>query len=154
MATKNTPKRKRIQANEEKCIGCKLCEVYCIAAHSESKDLIRAFKKEFPRAQSRVIVEENRPVTFALQCRHCEDPVCVSACITGAMTKDEKTGAVTHDAEKCVGCWMCIMVCPYGGIKRDKKEKKIASKCDLCIEVGEAACVINCPNDALEVKED
>ncbi len=154
MVKKSKKKKRKIQANEEVCIGCKLCEIYCIVEHSKSKDLIKAFKKEFPRALSRVIVEENKPVTFALQCRHCDDPECVKACITGAMSKDPKTGAVVHDPEKCVGCWMCIMVCPYGGIKRDKNEGKIASKCDLCLELDVPACVENCPNAALIVVEE
>jgi carbon-monoxide dehydrogenase iron sulfur subunit len=100
---------------------------------------------------SRVIVEESRPLTFAIQCRHCEDPVCVTACMTGAMTKDPETGAVLHDKEQCIGCWMCIMVCPYGGIRRDMRDHKAASKCDLCLELEEPACVAACPNEALVI---
>lgn len=147
-------KRRRVEAKEEYCIGCKLCEVYCVSAHSNGKSLIKAFKDE-GRPLSRIVVEENKPVTFALSCRHCEEPACVEACITGAMAKDEKTGAVIHDAEKCVGCWMCVMVCPFGGIKQDRRHKKIASKCDLCLDNGgDPACVANCPNNALDVVED
>jgi carbon-monoxide dehydrogenase iron sulfur subunit len=69
--------------------------------------------------------------------------------MTGAMQRDKETGAVECDEGKCVGCWMCIMVCPFGVISRDVHEGKIASKCDLCIGEGEPACVKNCPNEAL-----
>ncbi len=154
MAKISRKNKRKIWANEKVCIGCKLCEISCIVEHSESKDIISAFKNEKPRPVSRIIVEENRPVTFALQCRHCDDPQCVTACITGAMSKDEKTGAVTHDEERCIGCWMCIMVCPYGGIKRDIDKKKVAAKCDSCPELEIPACVANCPNDALIVLEE
>jgi carbon-monoxide dehydrogenase iron sulfur subunit len=46
--------------------------------------------------------------------------------MTGAMSRDEKTGAVLHDQEKCVGCWMCVMVCPFGVTKPDHEKHKIA----------------------------
>lgn len=147
-------KKRKIRAREEVCIGCRLCEIYCIVQHSKSKDILKAFKEEFPRALSRIVVEENKPITFALQCRHCDDPPCVKACITGAMAEDEITGAVKHDPERCIGCWMCIMVCPYGVIQRDLAEKKIASKCDLCLELDVPACVANCPNEALIIVEE
>lgn len=68
------------------------------------------------------------------------------------MKKDEETGLVTHDPEKCIGCWTCIMVCPYGAIKRDASGK-VVSKCDLCAELEIPACVANCPNGALVYKE-
>lgn len=143
---------KRVYAKEEVCAGCGLCEVYCIAAHSKYKnDLVKTFKMEHPRPVTRVIVETNRPVSFALQCRHCEEANCTKACITGAMQKDPVTGIVTNEEERCVGCWTCILSCPYGAISRNEAGKKVASKCDLCSETGsEPACVTNCPNNALK----
>src|SRR4030065_874632 len=115
---KRTKKRglqlKRIIANEEVCMGCGLCEVYCTVQHSKSKDIVKAYNKEKPRPISRVRLEVNKPVYFAIQCRHCEDAPCVTACLSGAMTTDEETGLVTHNKEKCMGCWACVMVCPYG----------------------------------------
>lgn len=142
---------KRVYAKEEVCVGCALCEVYCIAAHSKyQNDLVKTFKMEQPRPVARVIVERNRPVSFALQCRHCEDANCTKACITGAMQKDPVTGIVNNEEERCVGCWTCILACPYGAISRNEVGKKVASKCDLCSESGKVpACVVNCPNNAL-----
>ena len=81
---------------------------------------------------------------LCINCRLCEDPACVKACITGAMQKDKKTGIVSVDESKCIGCMTCLAVCPYGCIKPGK----IALKCDLC-SGEEPQCVKNCPNRAL-----
>ena len=112
----------------------------------------QSLQRERPKPISRVTVERNKPVSFAIQCRHCEDAPCVTACLSGAMTKDEKTGLVTHNKDKCMGCWTCIMVCPYGAVKMDK-EGHVVAKCDLCQGFDEPACVANCPNEALVFKE-
>lgn len=145
---------KKIIIREEYCMGCQLCEVHCIVKHSGSKNIIKAYKGEFPRPESRVKVEEKGYVTFALQCRHCEDAPCLDACISGAMHRDKKTGAVLWDEEKCAGCWMCIMVCPMGVVKRNRRGDKIASKCDLCLDDKLPACVEHCPNEAIILEEE
>jgi len=144
-------KKKRIYAREEYCVNCRLCEIYCITAHSEYKnDIVKAFNKSAVRPVPRIIVEENKPISFALQCRHCEEPECVKSCITGAMQKDPETGVVTNDETRCIGCWTCILACPYGVVMRDFKHKKVASKCDYCMEAGgEPQCVSHCPNEAI-----
>jgi len=143
---------KRIIAEEEICMGCGLCEVYCIVQHSKSKDIIKAYNKETPRPISRVRLEVSKPISFAIQCRHCEDAPCVTACLSGAMTEDEDTGLIKHNKDKCIGCWTCVMTCPYGALKMDISGKVVA-KCDLCQELESPACVTNCPNRALTVKE-
>jgi len=143
-------KMKRIYIQEEYCIGCRLCEIYCQVKHSKSKKIIKAFKEEMIDILPRVLVEEIGYNSFAIQCRHCSDAPCVEACISGAMQKNKNTGVVTCNEDKCVGCWSCIMVCPYGVIRRDLSGKKIASKCDLCIDEKIPVCVENCPNEALK----
>ena len=42
-------------------------------------------------------------------------------CMSGAMTKDENLGIVSYDENKCASCFMCVMSCPYGVLKPDKK---------------------------------
>jgi carbon-monoxide dehydrogenase iron sulfur subunit len=92
-------------------------------------------------------------VSFSLQCRHCDEPWCVYSCLTGAMHIDEATGAIAVDAEKCIGCWTCIVACPYGALARDR-DRKVVAKCDLCPASDVPACVANCPNEALVFAED
>jgi carbon-monoxide dehydrogenase iron sulfur subunit len=145
---------KQIYVNEEYCIGCRLCEIHCLVQHSQSKKIIKAFKEEAPRAMARVLVEEEGPLSFAMQCRHCEEAPCIEACIVGAMHRDEETGAVLCDEDRCVGCWMCVMVCPFGAIQRNLGEDRAASKCDLCYGEDVPACVAHCPNEALTFVED
>jgi carbon-monoxide dehydrogenase iron sulfur subunit len=139
---------KSIYIKEQVCIGCHLCEVYCRVEHSQSNDLIKAFKREYPRPLPRLSVEIRKPVSFAVQCRHCTEPPCVYACLTGALQRDSESGIVIVDGERCIGCWMCILVCPFGAIKQDTQQGKIA-KCDFCPEHGIPVCTANCPNEAL-----
>ena len=139
---------KRVYVKEEVCIACGLCEVYCQLEHSKSKDLIKAFKKETPGPLSMVSVEERKPVSVSVRCQHCDEPACVYACLTGALSKDPVSGEVSVDTEKCIGCWTCVLACPYGAIKRDKNQRKMV-KCDFCAGRDMPACVVNCPNEAL-----
>jgi carbon-monoxide dehydrogenase iron sulfur subunit len=143
---------KRVRAKEEVCIGCRLCEIACIVEHSESKNIIRAYKSETKRPEARNCVEEKGSLTFSVNCRHCDEPLCVAVCIAGAMVKDEETGVVRHDEEKCAGCWSCVMSCPYGVIKMNPSRGK-AVKCDLCSGRTLPACVQACPNRAIVFEE-
>ncbi len=52
------------------------------------------------------------------------------------------------DAQKCVGCGMCVIVCPHR-IMKMKDGKAYISDRDLCMECG--ACALNCPTDAVTV---
>lgn len=136
---------KKVYAKEDLCLNCRLCEVYCRTAHSQSKDIIKAHLKENPAPISRISVAGDNMDSVAVNCRHCDDPACVAACITGAMQKDLKTGLVFCDESRCIGCMTCLTVCPVGCIA----ESKVAVKCDLCQGEEEPACVKNCPNRAL-----
>lgn len=138
----------KIYVREEVCIGCGLCSVYCQAEHSQSKDIIKAFKRESPRPLPRIRVERDGEVCFSVQCRHCAEPWCVYACLTGAMRKDPVSGTVTVEAGKCIGCWTCLVVCPYGALVRDAS-REVVAKCDYCPGREVPACVANCPNEAL-----
>ena len=139
---------KRIYVKDEVCIGCHLCEVYCKLRHAESKDLVKAFKRESSHPVSRVRLEENGAISFSLHCQHCDEATCVYACITGALTRNSASGMIEVDKERCTGCWTCILVCPFGAIKQDTEKEKVV-KCDLCQSEDLPACVTNCPNEAL-----
>jgi len=146
---------KRVYPDKDFCIGCHICELACITAHSKSKDLILAYTVE--RGQNGLAsckhVYEGGPTCVALSCRHCDEPSCVAACISGALQKDPESGRTVYDRDKCVGCWSCLMACPYGAIARHPLEQKIV-KCDLCFDrPGGPACVEACPNKALKQEE-
>ena len=116
--------------------------------HAASKDIVKAFKRESPSPVPRVRLEENGAISFSLHCQHCDEAPCISACLTGALTHDPVSGIVEVDEERCIGCWTCILVCPFGAIKQDTEKEKMV-KCDLCQGEDLPSCVVNCPNEAL-----
>jgi carbon-monoxide dehydrogenase iron sulfur subunit len=69
------------------------------------------------------------------------------ACISGAISRNDE-GVVMTDSDKCIGCWTCVMVCPYGVIGRHLEEHK-AYRCDRCPDRETPACVSSCPTEAL-----
>lgn len=147
--------RKQVVWDEEACIGCRLCEIYCIMAHSRYPDnVLKAFKRQKDRPVARVFVEAKDSTSYALMCRHCLEPECVKSCLTGALRRDTETGVVKIDEAHCVGCWTCVISCPYGAIRPSVGDRRIAAKCDLCLGKTEIpACVARCPNEALELKK-
>ncbi|MDP4152180.1 MAG: 4Fe-4S dicluster domain-containing protein [Bacillota bacterium] len=140
---------KRVYVNEEWCLGCHLCEYNCSFANSGEKDMAKTFlmgRQSVPR----ITVEEGDGICFAVSCRHCDEPLCVKSCITGALSK--KDGVICVDQSRCVGCFTCVLTCPFGAVVAN--EGKPISKCELCVSRGgEPACVSGCPNRAIEYKE-
>ena len=140
---------KKVYVNEKWCLGCHLCEYNCAFANSGEKNMVKALKDK--DILPRIRVEEDGKITYAVSCRHCEDPVCVKCCISGALSK--KDGVVKIDKNKCVGCFTCVLVCPYGAVSPAKGHS--AMKCELCLEnaCGSPACVKGCPNKAIVYEE-
>jgi len=145
---------KKVFVLEDKCSGCLNCVVACTLAHEESTTFATASKTE----PGRISVEAAKGKPVPLVCHHCENPACVNACMSGAMQKDLETGIVSNEGnlQKCVGCWMCIMACPFGVISPKKNgSQKVAVKCDLCKNRKNGpACVEACPNGALVFMEE
>jgi anaerobic carbon-monoxide dehydrogenase iron sulfur subunit len=140
----------------ERCIGCRHCEVACAIEHSSSKQLFSMLKEE-PRSHPRVSVKLGiNLLTFPNKCQHCDPAPCIAVCPVGAMRRDEKTGSVLVNAEKCISCGMCAMVCPHDAIEYQitpAKPTTVAFKCDGCVdrraEGREPACVEACVTGAL-----
>lgn len=53
------------------------------------------------------------------------------------------------DAERCVGCGMCLLVCPHGVFRLANGTAGILKR-DACMECG--ACARNCPTGAVTVR--
>src|SRR3989338_15326 len=140
---------KKIFCNILKCVACRTCELACAVEHSKAKDLFMALL-ERPAPKKRTYVHfVERNVSHSIACQHCDEPPCVEACMAQCISKDEKTGKVDIDNSRCVGCWMCIMTCPFGIITRNLSDENKALKCDLCPDREGPACVDACPTQAL-----
>jgi len=158
----NPSEKPTIQANAEKCIGCRKCEMACVSAHINLsfKEAKKRGLPVFPRIK--VVKVDN--LKFPTRCHHCDDAPCVNACPFGVIRQEK--GIVTVNEAMCVGCKMCVMACPYGAIEvgeegetgfTGRKNKGAAKKCDLCqtwrADNGKdvCACVEACPKHVLEL---
>ncbi len=141
---------KQVFVRPERCMGCRSCEIGCAVQHSKEKTLFSAVLQS-PPPMKRLFVESTATVRMPVTCRHCEDAPCLRACISGCLYRDEK-GFVRRRKERCIGCWTCIMMCPFGVITRDR-EKHIAVKCDRCHKLEIPACVSACPTGALVLED-
>lgn len=140
--------------DSSKCTGCKNCELACIVAHSPNEDLKQAYKDGgFAAIRARCKIEETADGSrFPGHCRHCEDPQCARACMSGALSKNE-AGYVVCDTDICVGCFMCVMSCPYGFARPSTGDKRVMIKCDGCSDRTCSACVEACTTGCLTAGE-
>jgi carbon-monoxide dehydrogenase iron sulfur subunit len=139
----------------EKCNGCMSCYIACMHAHRANKGSLYDLDLTDDVNESRNTIKTATDDTgsyFPLICRHCNDPECVSTCMSGAMTKNPENGLVFYDKDKCASCFMCIMNCPFGILKPDNKTNTFVIKCDFCIHDTEGPnCVRACPTRAIYV---
>jgi NADH oxidase (H2O2-forming) len=146
---------KIIACRVEHCLGCRSCEMACAIEHSRSRDLREAVT-EHPLPERRVTVEMAGAHGLPLQCRHCEDGLCTRVCPTGAIHRDEKKGLTVVDEDLCIGCKLCVLMCPLG-VLRVGHHNRATIKCDQCLERQTAgqppACVTACPTHALQLVE-
>ena len=122
----------------EKCTGCRICEVHCSFAKTETCNPARS--------RIRVIKREEAGINVPVTCQQCEKAPCLLVCPVLAVEKEPESGMVTIAPDICIGCMRCIMVCPFGAISIDPVEHKVI-KCDLC--GGEPVCAQMCPTEAI-----
>ncbi len=149
-----------------RCIGCKACQSACkqintlqresaLPQDAELYDAPRSLSENTHTLIKMHRDEKSGEATFVKeQCMHCIDPACQSACLVGALIKED-TGAVTWDGGKCMGCRYCMVACPYN-VPQFEWHKAIPdiTKCNLCnekrVKKGQAtACATACPADAI-----
>jgi nitrite reductase (NADH) large subunit len=144
-------KRRRLKLDRDKCLACRACELACAVAHSESGTLMGALGQPVP-PKRRVFLDNIGGQLRALRCRQCREPLCVFSCKSGALHRDPITGRTQFDENLCVGCWMCVMVCP-DGVQPDAGRHQ-AVRCDVCADREVPACVAACPTGGLRVEID
>lgn len=141
-----------------RCTGCKTCMLACKDYHNLPGDV--AFRQVYEYGNGEWEKDAAGAWSCTTQvyylseaCNHCDSPACFAACSQGAIVKDEDTGLVYIDEEKCVNCGACAEACPYGIPKADA-EKGVYVKCDGCKDRvargGKPICVEACPLRALD----
>lgn len=144
---------KRIRIDKSLCQGCMNCVLACMCEHNDKASSIYDLNLEDVKNEGRNHISlDDKKMPTPLFCRHCEEPECVLACMSGAMSKNLETGIVSYDKNKCASCLMCIMSCHFGILKVDNKEKKSIIKCDMCPNREVPRCVENCPTGAIFVE--
>ena len=131
---------KIVTVNPDECTGCRLCQLACSLRNVG----------EFNPTRARIhVIGFEELFCLPVVCFQCEKPYCAEVCPTGTIISEEATGIVRVTKEKCTGCKICIMACPFGNMAFSSVEK-IAVKCELCD--GHPECVAFCPTGALEFR--
>jgi Fe-S-cluster-containing hydrogenase component 2 len=118
-----------------------LCELACSERH------VGAYRPT--RAHVRVAIYPEDAIYFPVVCMQCDDAPCMAVCPSAALVRETGTNAVLVLEDRCVGCRMCALACPFGAINYwDGK----ARKCDLC--GGDPECVRFCVPRALRFEQE
>ncbi|WP_456471853.1 4Fe-4S dicluster domain-containing protein [Methanocaldococcus sp.] len=111
--------------NPSLCIDCKKCERVC--------------------PKNGVYIIDGVPI----RCYHCEKNPCLTVCPERAIERINNKVVVIE--EKCIGCGLCALACPFGAIRI---VNNIAKKCDGCYDKEKELCSIVCPTGAITNLED
>ena len=119
-----------------RCIACRACEAACEREHSGISHIF--------------ITPIDDKYSIPLSCLHCEKSPCIDVCPTKALEKTSYSAVIFHKI-RCIGCRLCVIVCPFGVIQID--EENMVLKCDRCIHRlrngKDPVCVLTCPTKAL-----
>jgi len=160
------PDRYGMLTDITRCIGCRRCEEACNKANNlpppeipfEDKSVFD--KKRRTDAMTLTVVNRyadpktGKPIYYKVQCNHCAEPACVSACLVGALKKSPE-GPVIYNENVCVGCRYCMTACPFyiPAFEYSDATSPAIQKCFMCykrISDGELpACATECPVEAI-----
>jgi Fe-S-cluster-containing hydrogenase component 2 len=134
----NNTMYRSLSIDPEKCTGCLQCEMACSWEYEGKFNPVHSRIKVFAFHQ------EGRFVPYT--CTQCADAWCRNACPVEAIRINAETGAKEIVDNRCVGCKVCTIACPFGTVNYDHTRGKVM-KCDLC--GGDPACVRACPTGAI-----
>lgn len=130
------------------CVGCNKCMIACSMYHYNEPDMYKS------NIQVYGVHYKGGLVDIPILCMKCKDAPCMAACPekVGAISRDEVTGALKIDHEKCTLCELCIEACNAdrtGCLKLSKEGDMVVGMCDHC--GGTPECVLACPDNVLEI---
>ncbi|MCF0252753.1 MAG: 4Fe-4S binding protein [Duodenibacillus sp.] len=138
--------------DQNKCVGCGDCKKACNETNKLPKGVSRLLLELSNSTLQGKGYQKDRKY-IRVSCQQCQNAPCVKVCPTGAAHYDAKTGIVTMDRSKCVGCKYCIVACPYN-VRYINSETKVADNCNFCLDTRlsknqEPGCVEACKYNAL-----
>ncbi len=161
------PDRFGMLSDTTRCIGCRRCEGACNKANNlgtpktsfEDKSVFEEERKPYVvDVQSYTVVNryevEGKTVYRKVQCMHCDEPACATACPVGALKKS-KEGPVTWNQKVCIGCRYCMVACPFHipAFEYSSAFDPKIQKCFMCYERIKngtvPACAEVCPVEAI-----
>lgn len=149
----------------DRCIGCYACTVACHVENGSPPGIWYApvYEREigvFPHVKR---------LFLPTLCMHCEDPACMKACPSKAISR-RADGIVLVDQDVCCGTRACVAACPYGAMHyyeegegdfgreltpfeqlvHGKFQAGTVQKCTFCVHridqgILTPACVESCP---------
>ena len=125
--------------DHEKCTGCRLCEMVCSVKHTGVNNPTRS--------RIHIIKWPREGFNLPMSCQQCQDAPCIAVCPKDALSRDLNLERVTLNYDLCIGCKMCVIACPFGGMGIDTVTRQVI-KCDLCD--GDPTCVSFCESGALQ----
>src|SRR5947209_5951166 len=87
----------------DKCVRCGNCSMACHQVHGQSRLLRRGIHIERVKNYGGVSSEQ---ILVPSVCMHCQDPECLTGCLTGAIGRFEN-GQIDIDPKTCIGCGDC-----------------------------------------------
>ena len=155
------------------CFGCTECAVACKSNNNLPNNMwwnrVLTDGGDYPDT-AKGTYPQVCMAHYTVGCQHCANPACAKVCPVGATWRDEKTGIVVQDVDKCIGCRMCMGACPYsartfnweepayavdfplGDFDAPKHVAGAVEKCTFCANRlargEEPACMEHCPGRA------